>query len=59
MPLDLDPLFARAAAVLENSRHIRTEIQQVVDNARLERLRRELTTRLLQIERMVRPSTRH
>ena len=59
MSPDHDPLFARAVAVLENSRHIRIEIQRVVDNARLQRLQRELTTRLLKIEHIVRPSTRH
>jgi hypothetical protein len=48
-----DALLARAAAVIENARDIRTETQRVVDAARLERLHRELITKMLQIDRLI------
>ena len=46
-------LLARAAAAIENARDIRTETQRVVDAARLERLHRELITKMLQIDRLI------
>jgi hypothetical protein len=53
MSADGDTLLARAAAVIENARDIRTETQRVVDAARLQRLHRELITKMLQIERLI------
>jgi uncharacterized protein (DUF2252 family) len=53
MSADGDSLLARAAAVIENARHIRTETQRVVDAARLQRLQHELVTKVLQIERLI------
>jgi hypothetical protein len=53
MSADGDNLLSRAAAVIENARHIRTETQRVVDAARLHRLHRELITKVLQIERLI------
>ncbi|MEA2337863.1 MAG: hypothetical protein QOE82_1870 [Thermoanaerobaculia bacterium] len=48
-----DALFARAAAAIENARNVRSETQRVVDAARLQRLQRELLTKMLQIERLI------
>jgi hypothetical protein len=53
MSADGDTLLARAAAVIENARDIRIETQRVVDAARLQRLHRELITKMLQIERLI------
>jgi hypothetical protein len=53
MSADGDTLLARAAAVIENARDIRGETQRVVDSARLQRLHRELITKMLQIERLI------
>jgi hypothetical protein len=53
MSADGDTLLARAAAAIENARDIRTETQRVVDAARLQRLHRELITKMLQIERLI------
>ena len=59
MSADGDTLLARAAAAIENARDIRTETQRVVDAARLERLHRELITKMLQIDRLIaRPKKR-
>ena len=46
-------MLARAAAVIESARDIRSETQRVVDAARLQRLHRELVTKMLQIERLI------
>ncbi|HEV7573623.1 MAG TPA: hypothetical protein VGQ21_19170 [Thermoanaerobaculia bacterium] len=60
MSADGDTLLARAAAVIENARDIRGETQRVVDSARLQRLHRELVTKMLQIERLIaRPKKKH
>jgi hypothetical protein len=48
-----DPLLVRAAVALETARDVRTQTQQVVDSARLQRLERELVSKLVQIERVV------
>jgi uncharacterized protein (DUF2252 family) len=53
MSADGDTLLARAAAVIENARSVRTETQRVVDAARLQRLHRELLTKMLQIEQLI------
>jgi len=53
MSADGDTLLARAAAVIESARDIRSETQRVVDAARLQRLHRELVTKMLQIERLI------
>jgi hypothetical protein len=53
MSADGDTLLARAAAVIESARHIRTETQRVVDAAKLQRLHREFITKMLQIERLI------
>jgi len=53
MSADGDTLLARAAAAIENARDIRTETQRVVDAARLQRLHRELITKMLQIDRLI------
>jgi len=53
MSADGDTLLARAAAVIESARDIRSETQRVVDAARLERLHRELITKMLQIDRLI------
>jgi hypothetical protein len=53
MSADGDTLLARAAAVIENARDIRSETQRVVDAARLQRLHRELITKMLQIDRLI------
>jgi hypothetical protein len=53
MSADGDSLLARAAAVIQNARDIRGETQHVVDSARLQRLHRELITKMLQIERLI------
>ena len=53
MSADGDTLLARAAAVIENARDIRSETQRVVDAARLQRLHRELVTKMMQIERLI------
>ncbi|HEY4641078.1 MAG TPA: hypothetical protein VII75_07015 [Thermoanaerobaculia bacterium] len=53
MSADGDTLLARAAAVIENARDIRSETQRVVDAARLQRLHRELITKMVQIERLI------
>jgi hypothetical protein len=59
MSAAVDTLLARAAAAIENARDIRTETQRVVDAARLQRLHRELITKMLQIERLIaRPGDR-
>jgi uncharacterized protein (DUF2252 family) len=59
MSADGDTLLARAAAVIENARDIRTETQRVVDSARLQRLHRDLISKVLQIERLIgRPGRR-
>ena len=48
--------MARAAAVIENARDIRSETHRLVDTATLQRLHRELLTKVQQIERLtVRP----
>jgi hypothetical protein len=53
-----DALLARAAAAIENARDIRTETQRVIDAAKLERLHRELISKMLQIDRLIaRPKT--
>jgi hypothetical protein len=55
-----DALLARAAAAIEIARHIRTETHRVVDAARLERLHRELITKMLQLDRLIaRPKKKH
>jgi hypothetical protein len=53
MSADGDTLLARAAAVIESARDIRSETQRVVDAARLQRLHRELVTKLLQIDHLI------
>ena len=53
MSADGDSRLARAAAAIENARSVRTETQRVVDAARLQRLHRELITKMLQIERLI------
>ena len=53
MSADGDSLLARAAAVIENARSVRTETQRVVDTARLQRLHRELITKMLKIDRLI------
>jgi len=53
MSADGDSLLARAAAAIENARNVRTETQRVVDAARLQRLHRELITKMLQIDRLI------
>jgi hypothetical protein len=53
MPYHHDPLLLRAAAVLENSKRARTEMQVRIDQAKLLRLQRELAHKLLRIERIV------
>jgi hypothetical protein len=53
MSADGDNLLARAAAVIECARDIRSETQRVVDAARLQRLHRELVTKMMQIERLI------
>jgi hypothetical protein len=53
-----DPLLVRAAVVLECARDVRAETQRVVDTARLQRLQRELVTKLDQIERVVKRRSR-
>lgn len=47
-----DALLTRAAAAIENAHAIRTETKRVIDAARLERLHRELITKMLQIDRL-------
>jgi hypothetical protein len=53
MSADGDTLLARAAAVIENARDVRSETQRVVDLAKLQRLRRELRSKMVQIENLV------
>jgi hypothetical protein len=53
MSADGDTLLARAAAAIDNARHVRSETQRVVDLAKLQRLRRELTSKMAQIENLV------
>ena len=53
MSADGDTLLARAAAVIESARDIRSETQRVVDAARLQRLHRELVTKMMQIDRLI------
>jgi hypothetical protein len=53
MSADGDTLLARAAAVIETARDIRSETQRVVDAARLQRLHRELVTKMMQIDRLI------
>jgi hypothetical protein len=53
MSADGDTLLARAAAAIENARSVRTQTQVVVDEARLQRLNRELITKMQQIERLI------
>jgi hypothetical protein len=48
-----DTLLVRASAAIENARSVRTETRRVVDVARLERLHRELITKMLRIERLI------
>jgi hypothetical protein len=48
-----DPLLVRAAMALETARDVRSQMQRVVDTARLQRLQRELVSKLYQIERVV------
>jgi len=58
MSSDGDSLLVRAAAALETARDVRTQTQRVVDTARLQRLQRELVSKLYQIERVVRRRAR-
>jgi hypothetical protein len=51
-----DPLLVRAAVALETARDVRMQTQRVVDSARLQRLERELVSKLYQIERVARRS---
>jgi hypothetical protein len=51
-----DPLLVRAAVALETARDVRMQTQRVVDTARLQRLERELVSKLYQIERVARRS---
>jgi hypothetical protein len=53
MSADGDTLLARAAAAIENARDLRSETQRVVDIAKLQRLRRELMSKMVQIENLV------
>ena len=53
-----DPLFVRAAVAIETARDVRTQTQKVVDMARLQRLQRELVSKLYQIERVVKRRSR-
>jgi len=53
MPAREDPLFVRATIALETARDVRQQTQKVVDTARLQRLQRELVSKLYQIERVV------
>jgi len=53
MSSDGDSLLVRAAAALETARDVRIQTQRVVDTARLQRLQRELVSKLYQIERAV------
>lgn len=53
MSADGDTLLARAAAVIENARDVRSETQRVVDLAKLHRLHRELMSKMAQIERLI------
>jgi hypothetical protein len=53
MPSNEDPLFFRAAVALETARDVRQQTQKAVDTARLQRLQRELVSKLYQIERVV------
>jgi hypothetical protein len=56
MSTNQDPLFVRAAVALETARDVRMQTQRVVDSARLQRLERELVSKLYQIERVARRS---
>ncbi len=58
MSTNQDPLFVRAAVALETARDVRMQTQRVVDSARLQRLERELVSKLYQIERVVSRRTR-
>ncbi|HEV7427737.1 MAG TPA: hypothetical protein VGQ46_15345 [Thermoanaerobaculia bacterium] len=53
MSADGDSLLARAAAVIANARDVRSETQRVVDQAKLERLRRELTLKMMKIDQLI------
>ncbi|HXA15656.1 MAG TPA: hypothetical protein VN380_01595 [Thermoanaerobaculia bacterium] len=53
MPAKRDPLLARAAAALRSAHDVRTQTRQLVDTLRLERLKRELVAKIVQIERVV------
>jgi hypothetical protein len=53
MSADGDTLLARAAAVIENARDVRSETQRVVDQAKLERLRRELMLKMVKIDQLI------
>jgi hypothetical protein len=53
MSADGDSLLARAAAVIENARDVRSETQRVIDLAKLQRLRRELTSKMARIESLI------
>jgi len=53
MSTNQDPLLVRAAVALETARDVRTQTQRVIDTARLQRLQRELVSKLYQIERVV------
>jgi hypothetical protein len=48
-----DPLLVRAAVALDTARDVRTQTQRAIDTARLQRLQRELVSKLYQIERVV------
>jgi hypothetical protein len=53
MPAKRDPLLARADAALRSAHAVRTQTRQIVDTVRLERLKRELDAKIVQIERVV------
>ena len=58
MPTSEDPLFVRAAVALETARDVRQQTQKAVDTGRLQRLQRELVSKLYQIERVVKRRAR-
>jgi hypothetical protein len=53
MPAKRDPLLARADAALRSAHAVRTQTRQIVDTMRLDRLKRELVAKIVQIERVV------
>jgi|GEM_PF-5075243 len=52
MSADGDSLLARAEAAIENAQQVLSETRRVIDTARLQRLNRELLSKIRRIRRL-------